>query len=407
MTGGGKDCDAESRAFVRAGPRGELHFEPKEVRAAIVNCGGLCPGLNNIIHHLVNTLERDYGVSTIYGIRGGYRGLSSAAELPDVAAWRRTDGAMSGEFEPILLDTDVVRHWQHQGGTQLGSARGGLDTDKVLKFLEQKKINQLYIIGGDGTHRGAHKIMEKCLEQGLNVAVAGVPKTIDNDIGIIDQSFGFLSAVEAAQDALRAGKVEAMGNMPNGIVVIKLMGRSAGKIAGRATLCNGDIDACLVPEVDIVLDGPSGILPHIERVVAYKGHAVIAVAEGAGEELLGESTMTDAGGNRILPPIGQFMMERIKEHFKNAGKEATVKYIEPSYMIRSVPANAEDAYQCYLFAANAVHGAMAGYTGFSSGMVNKHSVLIPIPILCEASPSPMNPNRRIWDRVCAVTGQPS
>merc|ERR1712232_23672 len=378
-----------------------------EVRAAIVCCGGLCPGLNNIIHHIVSTLSSQYGVKTIYGIRGGYRGLGMASEVPTLSANSLRMRQGGSEFGAVLLTPEVTKGIQHQGGTVLGSSRGGLgslaDEERITGFLVERGINQLYVIGGDGTHRGAHKLAQACAKRGLEIAVAGIPKTIDNDIAMLDRSFGFESAVAAAQDALRSAKTEAMGNMPNGIVVVKLMGRSAGFLAAYATLSSADVDLCLVPEVPIALEGTHNIFSHIEKVVQKKGHAVIVVAEGAGEEVLGQSAEVDAGGNRKLPEIGVFIKKRIAEHFKKSGKECQVKYIEPSYMVRSVPANAADAYLCYLVAANAVHGAMYGFTSFTSGLVNNHSVLLPIPAVTEASPRGMNPKGRTWQRVVAVT----
>eukprot|EP00929_Paragymnodinium_shiwhaense_P006711 TRINITY_DN110681_c0_g1_i1.p1 TRINITY_DN110681_c0_g1~~TRINITY_DN110681_c0_g1_i1.p1 ORF type:complete len:547 (+),score=150.68 TRINITY_DN110681_c0_g1_i1:73-1713(+) len=398
------------RALPRGGPRHELHFDPSDVRAAIVCCGGLCPGLNNIIHHIVSTLNSQYGVKTIYGIRGGYRGLGMASEVPVLSANSLRMRQGGSEFGAILLTPDVTKDIQHHGGTCLGSSRGGLsslaDEERIISFLVEHGINQLFVIGGDGTHRGAHKLSQACAKRGLEIAVAGVPKTIDNDIAMLDRSFGFDSAVEAAQDALRSAKTEAMGNMPNGIVVVKLMGRSAGYLAAYATISSSDVDLCLVPEVPIILEGQRNVFSHIESVVQKKGYAVIVVAEGAGEDILGESKEVDAGGNRKLPEIGVFMKQKINEHFKSLGKECQIKYIEPSYMVRSVPANAADSYLCYLVAANAVHGAMFGFTSFTSGMVNNHSVLLPIPAVTEASPRGMNPQGRTWQRVVAITGQP-
>jgi len=399
----GNECCALSRG----GPRENTHFDPKDVKVAIVNCGGLCPGLNDIILHLVNTLSSQYGVQTIYGIRGGYLGLSQAADLPTISLHGASSVQGGSDFASVLLTPQGVKGIQHEGGTILGSARGGFDEERACMFLAERGVNQIYIIGGDGTHRGAYKLSQACLRRGMEVAVAGIPKTIDNDIGLIDRSFGFNSAVEAAQDALKAAKIEAMGNMPNGIVVVKLMGRSAGFLAAHATISNADVDLCLLPESPVILEGEKSCLRHLENVVAKKGHAVVVVAEGAGEDVLGESAETDAGGNKKLPQIGSFMQAKIKEHFAMLGKDATVKYIEPSYMVRSVPANAADSYLCYLLAANAVHGAMAGYTGFTSGFVNNHSVLIPIPLICDKSPSQMNcVSGRTWQRVLAVTGQP-
>lgn len=304
-------------AFIRAGPRSTLHFNPTEVKAAIVTCGGLCPGLNNVVRELVRALVNLYHVDTIYGIKGGFLGF------------HEKEG-----YEPEILTLEKVADIHHQGGTILASARGGFDKDIIIKFLLKHGINQIYIIGGDGTHRGANALAEECIKRQLNIAVAGIPKTIDNDVDIIDRSFGFTTSVEAAQAAIMSAKIEARCNMPNGIGVVKLMGRSSGFIATHATLASGDVDLCLVPEVNIDLDGPNGCLPFLMERVRQQGHAVVVVAEGAGEELLGKSAETDAGGNRKLPPIGEFLKTEIVKHFRSQGVEATVKYIDPSYMIR-------------------------------------------------------------------------
>jgi 6-phosphofructokinase 1 len=243
--------------------------------------------------------------------------------------------------------------------------------------------------------------------QGIKIAVAGVPKTIDNDVDHIDRSFGFSSAVEGAQTAIRSAKTEAVCNLPNGIGIVKLMGRSAGFIAVHATMASGDVDLCLVPEIPLVLDGENGCLPHLKRRVAQQGYAVVVVAEGAGEEILGESEEKDASGNKKLPKIGEFLQEKITAYFKEQGETATVKYIDPSYMIRSIPANAADSLYCMQLGQNAVHGAMAGFTGFSVGLCNDRMVLLPIPELVATSPRNMNPHGRTWERVLAVTRQPN
>lgn len=272
-----------SEAFVRAGPRALLHFNPSEVRAAIVTCGGLCPGLNNVIRELVHALHQLYNINSVLGIRGGYNGFSK---------------------EPIPLTMDIVADCHHSGGTVLASSRGGFDIETIISFLNRYKINQLYVIGGDGTHRGALTISSECFARQMNVAVVGIPKTIDNDVDLIDRSFGFTTSVETAQAAIISAKTEARCNLPNGIGIVKLMGRSSGFIAAHATLASGDVDLCLVPEVEIVLEGADGCLPFLQKRVEQQGHAVVVVAEGAGEELLGVSTEKDAGGNRKLPPIG-------------------------------------------------------------------------------------------------------
>lgn len=404
--------------YMRAGPRKLLHFDPQSVNAAIVTCGGLCPGLNNVIREITKTLHQIYGIGgRVYGIQGGFRGFYDAGK----------------HLQPIILTPEIVEGIHHEGGTVLGSSRGGFDLEKILKFLADKRISQLYVIGGDGTHRGAFRIHEGCMEQGLNVAVAGIPKTIDNDVDYIDHSFGFSSAVEAAQYAIRAAKTEAVCNLPNGIGIVKLMGRSAGFIAAHATMASSDVDLCLVPEVPIVLEGEKGCLPHLMRRVRQQGYAVIVCAEGgkqlllfggngarqfkkhfslfsfakAGEELLGESSEKDASGNKILPKIGEFLKKTVESYFERHGQVATVKYIDPSYTVRSVAANAADSLYCMQLAQNAVHGAMAGFTGFSVGLCNNRMVWLPIPELVATSPRSMNPRGRTWERVLTLTRQPN
>ncbi len=378
-----------SRAYLRAGPRETLFFEPKHVKAAIVTCGGLCPGLNNVVRETTLTLLNLYGAHTVYGVRGGYRGF--------------VDGS-----EPIRLTRESVAKVNSRGGSVLGSARGGFDVEAVLRWCRRYGVSQLYVVGGDGTHRAANIIGREAIARKLHLAVACIPKTIDNDLDLIDRSFGFNTAVAAAQQAINVAKVEAECNLPNGIGIVKLMGRHAGFVAAHAALASGKVDLCLVPEVPIELEGQYGCLPHIERVLERKGHAVIVVAEGAGEELLGEeSTATDAGGNRKLPEIGPFFKTKVGAYFAAKRKEVTIKYIDPSYMIRAVPADSSDSIFCMLLSQNAVHGAMAGYTCFTTGLVCNRTVYIPIPAITENSPRMMDRCGRTWERIISVTGQPN
>jgi 6-phosphofructokinase 1 len=377
-----------SRAFYRAGRRkGSLHFDPSSVNAAIVTCGGLCPGLNNVIRELVRTLKTSYGVQTVWGVVGGWNGFCKAFS------------------DPIELTPKWVEAIHHTGGSALKTSRGGLNVEEVVQFLQDRDISQLYIIGGDGTHRAAYKVHEHLMSKDLNIAVAGIPKTIDNDIDFLDRSFGFNTAVEAAQNSIRSALVEARCTLPNGIGVVKLMGRSAGYLAAFAALSSGDVDAVLVPEIPVLLED---LLPHIYERVKQKKHAVIVVAEGAGKNLLAQSGEKEAGsGNDILPPIAEYIRDKILEYYKSKGEPCRMKYIDPSYQVRSVPANAADALYCTQLAHNAVHGCMSGLTGFSVGMVNNRTVYIPIPQLVENSPRSMDPaNSPIWDRILAMTGQP-
>jgi 6-phosphofructokinase 1 len=262
-----------------------MHFDPSKVNAAIVTAGGLCPGMNNVIREIVHTLHYQYQVKSVLGVIGGFAGFD--------------------EGRPVIhLTTENTENIHEQGGSFLPSARGGLNLDSIVKFIEKYQISQLFVIGGDGTHRGANLIASHLLSHGLNVAVTGIPKTIDNDIDLLDRSFGFQTAVAAAKEAIMSAYVEATCNVPNGIGLVKLMGRSAGFIASHASLASGVVDLCLVPEVPIILDGQGGCLPFLMERVKEAGHAVVVVAEGAGEDLIGKSSVVDAGGNRKLAPIG-------------------------------------------------------------------------------------------------------
>ncbi|GMI58793.1 hypothetical protein ScalyP_jg4402 [Parmales sp. scaly parma] len=380
-------------SYVRAGARPNLHHDPSRVVAAIVTCGGLCPGLNNVVREITRSLKINYGAKTVYGVVGGFMGfhVNSKRSKP-----------------PIILTPTTVENIHHTGGTILGSARGNFDMNEVINFIKHYSVNQLYIIGGDGTHRAAAVIAEQCIASNLNVAVAGIPKTIDNDVGIIDRSFGFDSAVEEAVAAIRAAKTEAQSQ--NAVGVVKVMGRSSGFIATHASFASSDVDYVAVPEVPIVLRGGKGMLPHLLRRVHKKGFAVVVLAEGAGEELLGKSAEVDKGGNRKLPAIGDFIKGEIESYFKeesDEGVDVPVKFIDPSYMVRSVCANSSDSFLCMQLGQNAVHGAMAGFTAFTVGLVNNRMVFLPMTELVRKSPRTMNPRGRTWERIVQLTLQPN
>lgn len=384
----------EMLAFYASSKPTKLHFSStRQLHAAIITCGGLCPGLNNVIRAITLTLHHEYHVHRVYGIQGGWHGFNDK------------------EYPPIILTPETVESVHHHGGSFLRTSRGGLDLDKVHTFLTKYQISLLFILGGDGTHRAAYKVHEFCQSRQpeLEVAVVGIPKTIDNDIDFIDRSFGFHTAVEASQASIRTALVEAKCTVPNGIGVIKLMGREAGFLAAYAALgSGGDVDAVLVPEVPVVLEGPDGILPFLQRRVLEKGYAVCVVAEGAGQELLEGIRETEQGsGNKILPPIAEYVRDEIKRYFSKVGSDCRMKYVDPSYAVRSQPANAADSLYCIQLGTGAVHGAMAGYTGFSVGRVNNRIVYIPIPQLVASSPRFMNPEAEIWQQILATTGQPS
>lgn len=402
-----------SRCFVRAGPRAKCYFQPHGVIAGIVTCGGLCPGLNNVVREVVMTLFNNYGAKKVYGIRKGYWGFHTSDA--DLSEGTERHPSCPRE-EPMVLTPEVVANIHNIGGTILGSDRGGLvenspkDVDIILRFCLNRGINQLYIIGGDGTHRGADAIAKEAQARGIPMAVAAIPKTIDNDVDIIDRSFGFETAYSEAQQAIRSAKTEASAAL-NGLGIVKLMGRHAGFIAAHATMASGDVDLCLIPEVPVVFSGPASFGAHVQAVIKKKGHAVVVVAEGAGEkDILAEHKQTDAGkdagGNKLLPEVGPWLKEKLTSYLSQRGCKPIVKYIDPSYMIRSVAPHAADAEYCMLLGQNAVHGAMAGFTGFSTGLVNNRLVYIPISAITANSPRKMNARGRTYERLLQITRQP-
>ncbi|XP_050216994.1 ATP-dependent 6-phosphofructokinase 3-like [Mercurialis annua] len=372
--------------FRRAGPRQKVYFDSDEVHACIVTCGGLCPGLNTVIREIVCGLYHMYGVTRVLGIEGGYKGFYARNTIP--------------------LSPKVVNDIHKRGGTIIGTSRGGHDTSKIVDSIQDRGINQVYIIGGDGTQKGASVIFEEIRRRGLKVIVAGIPKTIDNDIPVIDKSFGFDTAVEEAQRAINAAHVESE-SIENGIGLVKLMGRYSGFIAMYATLASRDVDCCLIPESPFYLDGEGGLLEYIEKRLKENGHMVIVIAEGAGQELLSEqSTLQDASGNKLLQDIGLFLSQKIKDYSKKKKMTINLKYIDPTYMIRAIPSNASDNVYCTLLAQSAVHGAMAGYTGFTSGLVNGRQTYIPFYRITEKQNKVVITDR-MWARLLSSTNQPS
>ncbi|XP_042437429.1 ATP-dependent 6-phosphofructokinase 6-like [Zingiber officinale] len=376
--------------FRRAGPRQRVYFESEDVYACIVTCGGLCPGLNTVIRELVCGLSYMYGVKKIVGIQGGYRGFYARNTMP--------------------LTPKIVNDIHKRGGTVLGTSRGGHDAMKIVDNIQDRGINQVYIIGGDGTQKGASLIFEEIRKRNLQVAVAGIPKTIDNDIMVIDKSFGFDTAVEEAQRAINAAHVEAE-SVENGIGVVKFMGRHSGFIAMYATLASRDVDCCLIPESPFYLEGKGGLFEYIEKRLKDNGHMVIVVAEGAGQELVAESIQPtgheDASGNKLLLDIGLWLSQKIKGYFTSNQKMViNLKYIDPTYMIRAIPSIASDNVYCTLLAQSAVHGAMAGYTGFTTGLVNGRHTYIPFHRVTQKRNKVVITDR-MWARLLSSTNQPS
>jgi 6-phosphofructokinase 1 len=375
--------------FEPAGPRSRIFFDPVDLTCGILTCGGLCPGLNNVVRAIVMQLHYGYGVRRILGFRYGYLGLASASSVP-----------------PMELTPDVVESAHEQGGTILGSSRGPQDLGEMVENLQRHGVSILFVIGGDGGLSGASALAGEITRRSLPIAVIGVPKTIDNDLQWTWRTFGYSTAVEAAKQVVLAAHAEASGAW-NGVGLVKLMGRDSGFIAAGATLASNDVNFCLVPEVPFTLEGEGGFLDVLEKRLDNKRHAVVAVAEGAGQHSMGRDgePVRDASGNIKRQDIGVFLRDRITAYFAGRGKPVTVRYIDPSYTIRSLPTNAFDSQLCVVLGQYAVHAGMAGRTDMFVGWWNQRGTHVPIP-LGVSTRKKIDPASEIWRRVLESTGQP-
>jgi 6-phosphofructokinase 1 len=375
-------------SFEKAGPKEMIFFEPAKTKVGIVTCGGICPGLNNVIRSLVNQLHYRYGISRVLGFKYGFEGFISDF-----------NHAVIELTAPMVSDIHVA------GGTFLGTSRGNQDVGKIVDTLEIMNINVLFCIGGDGTLRGAHAIHEELQKRKLKIAIAGIPKTIDNDIDLIQKSFGFETAFSIANDIIRNAHNEAQGAY-NGIAMVKLMGRDSGFIAASASLAIQEVNFVLVPEITFDLYGQRGFLKVLRKRLEEKHHAVVVVAEGAGQELFESKDLEkDASGNIKHKDIGIYLKERIKEEFDSKKFPYSIKYIDPSYIIRSAPANPNDSKFCNLLAQNAVHAALSGKTDFVVGYWNNEFTLLPIP-MAVAKRKKIDVEGELWWNVLEATGQP-
>lgn len=379
--------DSSTPSYEEAGPREKIYFDPAKTTVGIVTCGGLCPGLNDIIRGIVNRCHRQYGVARVYGFRYGYEGL--------VQRFGHT---------PLLLKPSSVEQAHHFGGTLLGSSRGKQDIGEMVDTLEDMKVDILFVIGGDGTLRGASEIVKEIERRGLKKAVVGIPKTIDNDIRYLDKSFGFETAFDAAVQAVNCAYIEATGAV-NGVGLVKLMGRDSGFIACYAALAGSNVDFVLIPEVPFELEGESGLLEFLRQRLMKRGSAVIVVAEGAGQHLMQTGDDTDASGNKRYGDIGLFLKDRINAFFKQRKTEVNLKYIDPSYIVRSVPANAQDNVYCSRLAQNAVHAAMAGKTNMLVGRWHNSYIHLPLDLVIHGRRK-VDPTQELWHSVLECTGQP-
>lgn len=375
-------------SFEKAGPRRHIYFKPGETISAIVTCGGLCPGLNSVIRAIVYMNYYRYNNRITYGIKYGYEGFIDKYE-----------------HEIINLTPDVVENIHKIGGTVLGSSRGPQDAGEIVDKLVKLKVNILYTIGGDGTLRGASAIAEEIDKRHLKIAVIGIPKTIDNDISYIDKSFGSETAFSKACDAINSAHIEAKGAY-NGIGIVKVMGRNSGFIAANATIASNDVNFCLVPEIPFDLDGPKGFFVSLKKRLLRSQHAVILVAEGAGQYFFADKEKRlDPSGNERLEDIGLFLKEKIKEYLKNENVNTSIKYIDPSYIIRSTEPTPNDSIFCLQLAQNAVHAAMSGKTNIVVGYFNGEFIHLPIAV-ATSKRKVLDPDSELWLSVLESTGQP-
>jgi 6-phosphofructokinase 1 len=383
----------ELPSFEPGGPRRRLFFAPGSTKVGIVTCGGLCPGLNDVIRGLVMELAKHYGVAGAVGYRHGFAGL-----------------IRSSGHQPMRLTPETVHDINQHGGTVLGSSRGAQDPDLVIDRLVDDRIDILFVIGGDGSMRGAAGLARRIQQRGLTISVIGIPKTIDNDIPFIGQSFGFVTSFSVAARSINAAMIESRAAI-GGVGLVKLMGRHSGFIACYAALANHEADFVLIPEVPFRLGGPAGFLSALHQRVKDAGHAVVVVAEGAGQDVLeatresGATEATDASGNQALGDIGAHLRSAITQHFREQGSALSLKYIDPGYAIRSVRADPHDSVYCVRLAQAAVHAGMAGRTDMVVGRRHNRFVHVPISLVVSQG-NRVAPDGDLWLSVLESTAQP-
>lgn len=373
--------------FEIAGPRRDIYFDPSKTKFAVVTCGGLCPGINDVIRAIVMESYHKYGIPTILGIKYGLEGF-----IPKYA------------HEIVELTPHKVSDIHQFGGTILGSSRGPQSPEEIVDALERMNVNALFMIGGDGTMKATAAIVREVSKRNLRISVIGIPKTIDNDINFISQSFGFETAVFKATEAIQCAHTEAIG-YKNGIGLVKLMGRESGFIAAHATLALKEVNFVLIPEIPFALHGEGGLLPELAKRLISRKHAVIVAAEGAGQHLLKARGETDASGNVALADVSEVLKKEITHYLAAEGIPFSMKYIDPSYTIRSVPANANDKVYCGFLGQNAVHAAMAGKTNMVVAKLMERYVHLPLELVIRKRRK-LNVRSAYWQAVLESTGQP-
>ena len=369
--------------YIRGGPRFHIALDNLRVRACIMSCGGLCPGINVVIRELVMALRYNYGVAEIYGIKWGFLGFTKKD------CW-------------VRLNPEDVKEIHLLGGTVLGTSRSGFDGEEIAKQLIKNNINMVFFIGGDGTHRGIKELSKILKEKKKKIILVGIPKSIDNDMPIIDKSFGLESAIQESVRTIRAANVEANCNL-NGIGLVKLFGRSSGFVAMLSTLAARDVNICLIPEIPFNLYGDNGLLDFIFQRIQIKEHCVIVVSDGARFSIKDYKTQN----GKPVEDIGIVIKKEIIKKSEEIGIEVNLKYMDPTYVVRAVPANEYDCNLCAKLAESAVHCAFAGFTNFSVGMINNKPCMIPLDKMCGKAERKVEFNSDDYLMLLASTGQPS
>jgi 6-phosphofructokinase 1 len=379
------ESNSEMITVEKAGPREFIYFNPAETRAAIVTCGGLCPGINNVIGSITIELLLQYHIPSVIGYRYGFKGIAD------------------NSIEPVRLNLDSISDISELGGSFLGSSRGPQDIAKMVDRLVEDKINILFVIGGDGSLRGAEALQNQISNRKENIAIVGVPKTIDNDLNFISKSFGFETAYSKAVESIKCAHTESKG-YENGIGIVKVMGRHSGAIAASATISSNEVNFCLIPEVGFKMEGEMGLLDELHRRLLKRGHAVIVIAEGAAQDLIGHGNEKDPSGNVKLKDAGMWLRDEINEYFRKIDFPVTTKYIDPSYIIRSIPAIPSDSLFCTILGQYAAHAGMSGRTSCVIGQWNHYFAILPIHLVIQDR-KVVNTRGSIWSSVLETTGQ--
>ena len=390
-------------AFLEAGPRRMLFHEPQSVRAVVVTSGGLAPGLNCVVHGIVTRHWNTYGVNAarrggIFGIYDGFVGLYNKPL----------------DKTPASLRPEITEPWLDRGGSMLGARRFheqelGELADQITANLALNDINILYVIGGDGSLKVAHEIAQRA--KARNISVVGIPKTMDNDVLWVWQSFGFNTAVQKAAEVVNTMHAEAESTRRVGL--IELFGAESGFVAANATLASGHVDLVLVPEIFLALC-PQQCEALLDRFIEYlsqtvrskeRAHAIVVLAEGVGE--LFKQRQVKLGGQ---PVSGKNFAGELRDFLQGGLKDPLGRVVDvfvnqPRHNIRAVPANAYDQIYCARLGALAVDNALAGYTDVMVSQWLTEYVLVPLELVALGKKS-IPPGGMFWKQVVSSTGQP-